>query len=155
MASRLWIRNADRSRCALQNARRSDSAGSLRAIVPRRRANGRGSDGSGRGLATGRLKTSRGPEACRAGARPPQRSPDALSRAARRACPPDRLDKPDGRVLAKPVRPTRRSTQKDGPMSNTATETLSVVVERQIPFPPEKIWRTLTQPHLIEEWLMK
>src|ERR1700688_3629501 len=40
-------------------------------------------------------------------------------------------------------------------MSNPATETLSVVVEREIPFPPEKIWRALTQPHLIEEGLMK
>ena len=40
-------------------------------------------------------------------------------------------------------------------MSNTATETLSVVVERDVPFAPEKIWRALTQPHLIEEWLMK
>ena len=40
-------------------------------------------------------------------------------------------------------------------MSNTATETLSVVVEREFPFPPEKLWRALTQPHLIEEWLMK
>ena len=40
-------------------------------------------------------------------------------------------------------------------MSNTATETLSVVVEREVPFPPEKIWRALTQPHLIAEWLMK
>ena len=38
---------------------------------------------------------------------------------------------------------------------NTATEPRSVVVEREIPFPPEKIWRALTQPHLIEEWLMK
>jgi uncharacterized protein YndB with AHSA1/START domain len=35
------------------------------------------------------------------------------------------------------------------------SETLSVTVERDIPFPPEKIWRALTQPHLIEEWLMK
>jgi uncharacterized protein YndB with AHSA1/START domain len=34
-------------------------------------------------------------------------------------------------------------------------ETRSVVVERDIPFPPEKIWRALTQPQLIEEWLMK
>jgi uncharacterized protein YndB with AHSA1/START domain len=34
-------------------------------------------------------------------------------------------------------------------------ETRSVVVERELPFPPEKIWRALTQPHLIEEWLMK
>ncbi|HET6237026.1 MAG TPA: SRPBCC domain-containing protein [Acetobacteraceae bacterium] len=40
-------------------------------------------------------------------------------------------------------------------MTDTATETLSVVVERELPFPPEKIWRALTQPHLIEEWLMK
>ncbi|MQA66662.1 MAG: polyketide cyclase [Alphaproteobacteria bacterium] len=40
-------------------------------------------------------------------------------------------------------------------MTDTATETRSVVVEREVPFPPEKIWRALTQPHLIEEWLMK
>ena len=33
--------------------------------------------------------------------------------------------------------------------------TRSVVVERDIPHPPEKIWRALTQPHLIEEWLVK
>ena len=38
----------------------------------------------------------------------------------------------------------------------TATpETLSVVVEREVPYPAEKIWRALTQPHLLEEWLMK
>lgn len=40
-------------------------------------------------------------------------------------------------------------------MTDTSTETRSVVVEREIPHPPEKIWRALTQPHLIEEWLMK
>ena len=40
-------------------------------------------------------------------------------------------------------------------MSKPATETRSVIVERQIPHPPEKIWRALTQPHLIEDWLMK
>jgi uncharacterized protein YndB with AHSA1/START domain len=40
-------------------------------------------------------------------------------------------------------------------MNDTSTETLSVVVEREMPFPAEKIWRALTQPHLIEEWLMK
>jgi uncharacterized protein YndB with AHSA1/START domain len=40
-------------------------------------------------------------------------------------------------------------------MTNAATETRSVVVEREIAFPPEKIWRALTQPHLIAEWLMK
>ena len=40
-------------------------------------------------------------------------------------------------------------------MSDADTETLTVVVERDLPFPPEKIWRALTQPHPIEEWLMK
>ncbi len=33
--------------------------------------------------------------------------------------------------------------------------TRSVVIEREMPHPPEKIWRALTQSSLIEEWLMK
>src|SRR5262249_51850761 len=45
---------------------------------------------------------------------------------ARRPRPADRLDEQDDRVLANPVRPPRRSPQKDGPMSKPATETLSV-----------------------------
>jgi uncharacterized protein YndB with AHSA1/START domain len=40
-------------------------------------------------------------------------------------------------------------------MNDMRAETRSVVVEREIPHPPEKIWRALTQPHLIAEWLMK
>jgi len=40
-------------------------------------------------------------------------------------------------------------------MDVQAAETRSIVVERELPHPPEKIWRALTQPHLIEEWLMK
>jgi uncharacterized protein YndB with AHSA1/START domain len=39
------------------------------------------------------------------------------------------------------------------PMSEPETRT--VVVEREFLYPPEKLWRALTQPHLIEEWLMK
>lgn len=35
------------------------------------------------------------------------------------------------------------------------TETRSIIIERDIAHPPEKIWRVLTTPHLIEEWLMK
>ena len=39
---------------------------------------------------------------------------------------------------------------------NTATsEIRTVVVEREIAHPPEKLWRALTQPHLISEWLMR
>lgn len=35
------------------------------------------------------------------------------------------------------------------------TETRSVVVEREFAHPPAKLWRALTQPHLIADWLMK
>ena len=42
-----------------------------------------------------------------------------------------------------------------GPITGSATETRSVIIEREMAFPPERIWRALTQPHLIEEWLMK
>lgn len=40
-------------------------------------------------------------------------------------------------------------------MSDGSAETRSVVVEREFAQAPEKVWRALTQPHLIEEWLMK
>ena len=30
----------------------------------------------------------------------------------------------------------------------------SVVIEREMPYPPEKIWRALTDGSLIKEWLM-
>lgn len=39
-------------------------------------------------------------------------------------------------------------------MTEAKAGTLSVTVEREIAFPPEKIWRALTQSHLIAEWLM-
>ena len=34
-------------------------------------------------------------------------------------------------------------------------ETRSVTVEREFAHPPAKLWRALTQPHLIADWLMK
>jgi len=40
-------------------------------------------------------------------------------------------------------------------MTEAAAEMRSVVIEREFAFPAERIWRALTQPHLIEEWLMK
>lgn len=36
-----------------------------------------------------------------------------------------------------------------------APEIRAVVVEREMPFPAERIWRALTQSHLIAEWLLK
>ena len=35
------------------------------------------------------------------------------------------------------------------------TETRTLVVERLMPHPPEKVWRALTQSALLEDWLMK
>ena len=40
-------------------------------------------------------------------------------------------------------------------MTTISTETRSVVIERDFAHAPDKIWRALTQPHLIAEWLMK
>ena len=37
----------------------------------------------------------------------------------------------------------------------TAVTMRSIVIERMMPHPPEKIWRALTQSALIEDWLMK
>ena len=36
----------------------------------------------------------------------------------------------------------------------TETSTRTLVVQREMPHPPEKIWRALTQGPLIKEWLM-
>lgn len=40
-------------------------------------------------------------------------------------------------------------------MTDASTETRSVVMERTFAHPPERLWRALTQPHLIAEWLMQ
>lgn len=34
-------------------------------------------------------------------------------------------------------------------------DTRTVVIEREFAHPPERLWRALTQPHLIAEWLMR
>ena len=31
----------------------------------------------------------------------------------------------------------------------------SVIVERNLPHPPEKVWRALTEPSFVEQWLMQ
>ena len=36
----------------------------------------------------------------------------------------------------------------------TTAATHSVVIEKEFPHPPERIWRALTQGSLIKEWLM-
>jgi len=36
----------------------------------------------------------------------------------------------------------------------TTTATRALVIEREMPHPPEKVWRALTEGPLIKEWLM-
>jgi uncharacterized protein YndB with AHSA1/START domain len=40
-------------------------------------------------------------------------------------------------------------------MTEHAVASRSIVIEREMPHPPEKVWRALTQGALIEAWLMK
>jgi uncharacterized protein YndB with AHSA1/START domain len=40
-------------------------------------------------------------------------------------------------------------------MTKLAEATRSLVVEREMSHPPEKVWRALTEGPLIEQWLMK
>src|SRR4051794_25977548 len=113
---RLWIPHACGTRPPVSNPRRPDPAGDLRAAVPRGRADGWGADGAVGRFPAGRLKASRRAEAGWPRARPPSGATDALQRAARRAESADRVDQPDGRLLAEPARRSRRSPEEDGPM---------------------------------------
>jgi len=40
-------------------------------------------------------------------------------------------------------------------MTTSDTSTRSVILEKEFPHPPEKVWRALTESSLIEQWLMK
>lgn len=40
-------------------------------------------------------------------------------------------------------------------MTEATPEIRTVVVERDFAHEPEKLWRALTQPHLLKEWLMQ
>lgn len=40
-------------------------------------------------------------------------------------------------------------------MTGTQADTQAVIVERDYPHPPDRVWRALTLPHLIAEWLMR
>src|ERR1700742_3822744 len=97
--------------------------------MPRRRADSRRIDRARQGFTAGSFKTTCCPEASEACARPASGPRNPLQRTAWRAGAADRLDEPDDRLLAEQIRSTRRSSEKDGPMTAMA-ETRSGVVER-------------------------
>ncbi|MDR3742421.1 MAG: SRPBCC domain-containing protein [Terracidiphilus sp.] len=40
-------------------------------------------------------------------------------------------------------------------MTDPTPSTRTVVVERELPHPPQKVWRALTETQLIDQWLMQ
>ena len=40
-------------------------------------------------------------------------------------------------------------------MSRAEADTRALVLERQLPHPPEKVWRALTENSLLDQWLMQ
>jgi uncharacterized protein YndB with AHSA1/START domain len=48
--------------------------------------------------------------------------------------------------------PPNDSARTDKPMTTASTR--SLVIEKELLYPPEKIWRALTEGALIKEWLM-
>lgn len=40
-------------------------------------------------------------------------------------------------------------------MNDATAKLRAVIVERDIRYPPERVWHALTQPHLLQEWLMQ
>lgn len=46
-------------------------------------------------------------------------------------------------------------TRITGRAKNQSSEARAVVVVRELPHAPEKVWRALTTPHLLSEWLGK
>jgi uncharacterized protein YndB with AHSA1/START domain len=54
----------------------------------------------------------------------------------------------------RPASETGTTAETDGPMDKPLA-TRSIVVERELPHPRERVWRALTQGPLIEGWLTK
>src|SRR5258708_38418508 len=131
--------HAYRTRCPPQDPCGSDPAGDLRAAVPQWRTDRVDADGRRRRLAAGGVQAPRHPQDCWSGPRTARGTPDPLQRLAPRAGAADRLDEPLLRLLARAVRSSRRLAEKDGSMNEHATATRSIVVERLIPQPAEKI----------------
>lgn len=46
------------------------------------------------------------------------------------------------------------SDLKTDPAANTVTGTRSLIIERDLPHPPEKVWRALTEGPLLAQWMM-
>src|ERR1041384_4562163 len=145
--------HAPTSRPRLPRTCRPHPARPARAPDAQRRAHRGRAHRPCRHLATGGVQAPRRAQGGRVGAGPPRRPRDSLQRSPRGICSAVRLAELLLRVLGRPVCPARRPAQEDGPM--TAPETRTLVMEKELPHPPEKVWRALTKASLLDEWLLK
>src|SRR5690242_8072153 len=125
----------------LPRARRSDPPIGVRTAGRRWRAHGGRADEGGRRLPAGGLAASLGPEGRRPGAGAARRAQHPLSRGPPGPETAGRLARPLRRLLARPVRRAGSPARGDGRMTEAATESRSIVVERTLAHPPEKVWR--------------
>ena len=70
-----------------------------------------------------------------------------------------RLARPLPRLLAGEDRTPQDSSERDGPMSedarhDEAADKRSIAFECDLPEPPDKVWRALTTPEIVSEWLL-
>src|SRR5882762_1423958 len=134
-------------------------AGPSRAPGPRRGADRAGLDRLRRRVATGRVQAPERPEAGQAGTPATGRSGAQVDwMCLYGAFWHDRFDGLESqlkRMENMSQLPTQPLTEPPTQPITTPAGTRSLVVEREMPHPPEKIWRALTEGSLIEEWLMK
>src|SRR5947209_6960665 len=124
----------------------------LRASHPKR-GRRQGPDGELRHLPASRLAAPIGAARRRPGRRPARRPPRLLPDRARGLAAARRLDRALPGLLARTPRSTASPLGGDGRMS-TATETQTISLQYDLPHPPAKVWRALTDPELLAKWIM-
>src|SRR5690242_6018153 len=141
----------------LPGPRRPQSARDLQVAHPRR-AGREGPHGEIRPLAARRVAAPRDPQGRGTRHRAAGREVRVLPRRPERHAAAHRLDRALSRLLDRQHLPPRTSPRPDGQMSvsdiTAAAQTDAIAFEFDLAHPPEKVWRALTDPELLKDWLL-
>src|SRR5262249_37306334 len=156
----LWFSHAERDpgrEPSLPGAGRSQPPGDLR-VADTRRSRGEGPHLALRHLAAGGLAASRHLEGGRPREGPARGALRHLPRGAARDEAARRLGRALPRLLDRARRSPEEPAGEDGrmnPVDKTApSQTGSIAFEFDLHHAPEKVWRALTDPALLSEWLL-
>src|SRR5688500_13711012 len=123
-----------------------------------RRGGGEGPHRPLRHLAAGGLAASRDASRCRPGDGAARGAPRLLPRGAARDAAARRLDRALPRLLAGARRAARATARHHGGLMPTDRTTRagaeSISFDFDLPHAPAKVWRALTDPALLSEWLL-